>query len=152
MYTAFPRDSFISHILRLCITCCLLRQLPLCTGVRQTVGQPWPLPQSYLTGPKVQPLDSDKFQFRVTGKDCDILQAAVVRYYKIIFRTTSAGNAASLHQGDVLRFQPKDGRSRTERQRENEGGTGAGLEYLEVEVGQECADLYPSLDTDESCM
>ena len=156
MYTTSSRYSFVSHILRLCITCCLLRQLPLCTGVRQTVGQPWPLPQSYRTGPKVQSLDSDKFQFRVTGKDCDILQTAIVRYYKIIFRTTSAGNAASLHRDDVLRFQPKDRRSAsasgTEWQRENEGGTGACLGGLEVEVGQECADLYPSLDTDESCM
>ena len=152
MYTTFSRNSFVSHIVRLCITCCLLRQLPLCTGVLQTVGQPWPLPQSYLTGPKVQSLDSDKFQFRVTGKDCDILQAAIVRYYKIIFRTTSAGNAASLYRDDVLRFQPKDGRSRTERQREDGGGAGLGLGGLEVEVGQECADLYPSLDMDESCM
>ena len=149
MYVSYGRDS----VLRLCITCFLLRQLPFCIAVLQTVGQPWPLPQAYLSGTNVQSLNSNSFQFRVVGKDCDILQAAIVRYFKIVFRTTTDGKAAPLtYDDDVLRFQPKERRGIWAQEQENEAGAGLALGGLDVEVGQACAELYPSLDMDESCM
>ena len=128
----------------------LLHLLPLCSsGIPgQTVGQPWPLPQSYLPGSNVQSLSSDTFRFRVVGKDCDILRAAIVRYYKLIFRTPLITAPAS--DDHVLRFKPKDGSRDWELEQDNEAD--GGLEGIDVEVGQTCSGLvYPSLDMDESC-
>ena len=135
----------------------LLLHLPHCTSVEQTVGQPWPLPQSYKPGTNVQTLNADTFQFRVAGKDCEILRAAFVRYYKLIFRTTADSNAAPLDRDDVLRFQPKAKGEPSiqawEQESIYEAGNDLDLGSLDVEVGQECAEMgYPSLDMDESCM
>ena len=149
-----------SHFLYLGLTFLLLQHLPHCTsypGVQQTVGQPWPLPQSYKPGTNVQSVNADTFQFRVVVKDCQILRAAFVRYFKLIFRTTADRNAAPLYKDDVLRFQLKaKGEPSVQAwEQENlyEAGEEVGLGSLDVEVGQECAEIgYPSLDMDESCM
>ena len=146
-----------SHFVYLGLTFLWLH-LPHCTsypGVQQTVGQPWPLPQSYIPGTNVQSVNADTFQFRVAGKDCEILRAAFVRYYKLTFRTTANSKAAPLYKDDVLRFQEKGEPSVQAWEQENlyEAGGEVGLGSLDVEVGQECAEIgYPSLDMDESCM
>ena len=143
-----------SHVLRLFLTLSLLPRVAQCAVTPQTLGQPWPLPQSYLPGQKVQSLNSDTFRFNVVGQDCDILQDAIVRYFKIIFRTNAGGNTAPLYRDEVLRFHPRGGPDVWRWEQDNGGTPEAGgkLEGLDVEVGQECADLYPSLDMDESCM
>ena len=151
------RDSTFSHVLRLCLTLSLLARVAQCAVAPQTEGQPWPMPQSYLPGKNVQSLNSDSFRFNVVGKDCDILQDAIVRYFKIIFRTTVGGNAAPLYGDGVLRFHPRGGPEVWGWEQDDgetpEGEAGGGtLRGLDLEVGQQCADLYPSLDMDESCM
>ena len=127
----------------------LLHFLAQCSSIPgQTVGQPWPLPQSYLPSSNVQSLSSDTFRFHVVGKDCDILRAAIVRYYKLIFRTPLS--SATAPKDDVLRFRPKDGSRFWALEQDNEADGGLG--GIDVEVGQTCSGLvYPSLDMDESC-
>ena len=137
------------NFLYLAFTILLLQYVPPCASITQTVGQPWPLPQSYKSGTNVQSLDADTFLFRVVGNDCDLLREAIVRYYKIIFRT--AADAAPSHEDEVLRFQPKRDPTVLEWNQDNTDESVLGS--LDVKVEDKCVDIgYPSLDMDESCM
>ena len=51
-----------------------------------TVGQPWPMPISYVTTAETVAVDADNFQFQsVGGVQCDILTAAYERYRDLTF-------------------------------------------------------------------
>ena len=144
---SFAANRF--NFLYLALATLLLQCVPHCASITQTVGQPWPLPQSYKSGTNVQSLDADAFRFRVVGNDCDLLREAIVRYYKIIFR--SAADAAPSHKDEVLRFQPK--RDPTVLEWDQENTDESVLGSLDVNVEDKCVDIgYPSLDMDESCM
>ena len=98
----------------------------------QTLGQPWPMPQSYKSTEETQLLYKYNFQFNVVGQDCDDLRDAINRYFKIIFYT----------QGDSFKFRTL--RNRIEQQNDNV------LLGLDINLSKAC-DRYPSLNMDESC-
>ena len=98
----------------------------------QTLGQPWPMPQSYKSSEETLLLYKYNFQFNVVGQDCDDLRDAINRYFKIIFYT----------QGDSLKFRTL--RNRIEQQNDNI------LLGLDINLSKAC-EHYPSLNMDESC-
>ena len=114
------RNVFSLLILFISIYICLGRP-----AIAKTRGQPCPLPLTY------QPSDaamgvSNAFDFVVSGKDCDIVEAALKRYYDVIFE----------HQADMtLRFQ-----------RYSPGM----LKSLSINLMNDCEDI-PYMDMDESC-
>lgn len=91
----------------------------------QTLGQPWPMPQSYVAYPDLQLLSSASFNFNPTGKNCDILQEAIRRYRLIIFGPSNA-----------LKFRPQSNINV--------------MKSLDVNLLNDCEN-YPSLDMKENC-
>ena len=107
-------------------------------------GSPWPSPASITTTTESQPVDAMQFRFNTTGHNCDILEAAFIRYISIIFhgkpyyKEHSGVDVSRVekHNGPQFLFQPKmsDG----------------GLKSLDVALKNEC-ETWPSLEMDESC-
>lgn len=113
--------------------------------VRQTVvaskASPWPMPASYVTSSTYQTLDAANFEFRTTGgHSCDLLEAAFVRYYRIIFggpkSFSEAKGDSRQDSNEVVKFW-----------RKNRNGA---LSSLDVNLANECEE-WPSLKMDESC-
>ena len=96
-------------------------------GAPQSVGQPWPLPQSFKSGSTVYQIDPERFRFASVGYSCDIYEDALQRYFKIIFDSTY---------------------SRTTTRRNINADDS--LPYIKVKLLNEC-ERYPSLQMDESC-
>jgi|SRR6218665_1289520 len=96
-----------------------------------THGSPWPMPEKITTTSDVLILNRNTFRFGVTGVTCDILEDALVRYFRIIFEQRV--NLADLSKQSILRFliQPK-------------------LARLDVKVENAC-EQFPSMGMDESC-
>ena len=97
----------------------------------QTLGQPWPMPQTYQPTSSIQMLSPDSFTFQVTGKTCDLLEDAITRYFRIIFDPDGSGH--------TLKFQNRFSKM-----------YGAMLPSLEVSLANDC-EQYPSMGMDESC-
>lgn len=95
-------------------------------------GTPWPLPAKITTTADVLALDRNSFRFGVTGVTCDILEEALVRYFRIIFDDNPRVNLAALSGQNILRFliKPK-------------------LTRLDVKVANPC-EQFPSMGMDES--
>ena len=51
-----------------------------------TLGQPWPMPQSFKQTSDAYIVNSYSFKFTISGQDCDIIRGAVDRYYQITFQ------------------------------------------------------------------
>ncbi|CAD5123529.1 DgyrCDS11869 [Dimorphilus gyrociliatus] len=90
----------------------------------QTLGQPWPMPQSYQSYPDLLLLNSATFNLSPVGHSCDILQDAIRRYRLIIFGPSNA-----------LKFRPKSNVNV--------------LANLDVNLMNEC-EKYPSLEMKEN--
>ena len=52
----------------------------------QTLGQPWPMPQSFKQTADALMLNSLTFKFTISGQDCDIIRSAMDRYYQLTFQ------------------------------------------------------------------
>ena len=65
--------------------------------VEQSTGEPWPLPQVYKPSSIAMEVSS-QFSFLAPGKECDILESAITRYFNLIF-----GEHA---HNDELLFEP----------------------------------------------
>jgi len=106
--------------------------------VQFTTGSPWPLPASMNTTTDSQVVDAMLFRFKATAQTCDVLEAAFVRYFAIIFygQPFSKKYKMGKHESQQLLFKP--------------GLSNGGLTSLEVAVWQKCEKL-PSLEMDESC-
>ena len=120
-----------------------------------TKGQPWPMPKIYKPTPQQQNLNKEIFTFVVGGNDCDILQDAFRRYYKIIFYPgweQGPSVAKQPAQNDnVLRFESRAARHFKSTQQKSKAAYGMSvLPNLNVNVMQPC-EQYPSLEMDESC-
>lgn len=102
--------------------------IDICSGraliAAKTIGQPWPMPMSYAPTPVLINVPKS-LEIESTGNDCDILQAALVRYYKLTFNPSSVD--------DTLKWS-----------------TMPQLTTLNVNVMSPC-EKYPSLGMDESC-
>lgn len=96
-------------------------------GTPQTVGHPWPLPQSFRSDSTVLQLDPTTFRFNKDGYSCDILESAFDRYFKIIFGA-NYGRSTALH---FVEYEDN-------------------LPSVSVKLLNEC-ERYPSLQMDESC-
>jgi len=105
-----------------------------------STGSPWPLPASMTTTRDSQVVDAMLFRFNATVHSCDILEAAFVRYFAIIFHGQPSSekhngveiNNIEKHENRPLLFKPN------------------GLTSLDVAVQQQC-EKWPSLEMDESC-
>ena len=120
-----------------------------------SLGQPWPMPKTFSQTGDMQMLSQDTFQFTVTGNDCDILQAAVTRYFKIIFYTGWQQNPqkpkTSKEHGEdnTLRFHPRF-QHKTGGRVPRSVGDAPLLSTLSVSLSSPC-EMWPSLQMDESC-
>jgi len=106
-------------------------------------GSPWPLPASITTAEDFQRIDAMLFHFNPTAHSCDILEAAFVRYFDIIFHGQpfyEKYNIDDISKAEKRRqqllFKPKSMED--------------GLNSLDVAVQHEC-EKWPSLEMDESC-
>ena len=90
----------------------------------QTNGAPWPLPQVYSPS-DVAIKVSKQFSFLAAGKDCDILEAAVARYSKLLF--------GEMARSDKLIFE-----------------SSSVLKSVSVNLIDDC-EMYPHINMDESC-
>ena len=108
--------------------------------VKSSVGSPWPLPASITITTDAQAIDVMLFHFKATAHSCDILEAAFVRYYRIMFHGQpfhKKYSAVGLNEMEKpLLFKSKV--------------SNGGLTSFEVAVQQEC-EKWPSLEMDESC-
>jgi len=106
--------------------------------VTRAVASPWPMPASYLTTPTWQSIDSSDFQFKTTdGHSCDLMEAAFVRYYDIMFggpRQRIGNDHPS--NNNAVKFMKQE--------------KSIGLALLNVILANEC-EVWPSLNMDESC-
>lgn len=125
------------------ITPLLARGVPGAT-TPPTGGQPWPMPQVYQPTAVNQFLNQESFEFRVLGQTCDILEAAVDRYFELIFYPDSH-RAVQLkaRRDEVLRFSPYN----PEQPEVNDISV---LHSLTVDLMKECEHI-PYLGMDESC-
>lgn len=104
-----------------------------------STASPWPLPASMTTTEDAQVVKAMLFRFNATAHSCDILEAAFVRYFDIIFHGQPShvkhreigGNGREKHNSQPLLYAP------------------IGLTSLDVAVQQEC-EKWPSLEMDES--
>ncbi len=104
-----------------------------------TLGQPWPMPKAFSQTEDIQVLSSDKFEFTVSGNDCDILRTALSRYFKIVFHNKGSTS---------LKFKP---RSRVQQEKTNWKAIDLSeLPSLDINIKTTC-EVYPSLQMDESC-
>lgn len=108
----------------------------ICLGCIKTAapqrGFPWPQPASISTTSSSFVVSPYEFRFRVVGVTCDILDEAIVRYFRIVFYDgKERPNRRS--KDSALRFEARKH-----------------LTHLDVEVQNACEE-YPSLDMDESC-
>ena len=119
----------------------------------KTVGEPWPLPQTYKPTDQTMNLNQLSFQFSPTAgsHDCNLLQAAIERTYMNIF---------GVPRDNRLKFksyQPKDKVEESWntilKNDENSGLPldGQILQALDIILENDCED-YPSLQMNESCM
>ena len=90
----------------------------------------WPLPQSITTARKTLQFISKSFSFVVTGHSCDILDAALVRWWHRTF-PNNGKQCCSGHSANSS-SQPE-------------------LKSLKVKVKTPCVGINPSLESDESC-
>ena len=97
----------------------------------QTIGQPWPMPQSFVQTSDIYSISDYDFTFNVVGQSCDILESALRRYYSLIFYPPMSGRS----KDTVMRFRPKR--------------LGGSLSMLNVNLKQAC-EKYPSLKMDEA--
>ena len=106
-------------------------------------GQPWPLPQSMITGTNIYSIDARAFSFQYaeTSQTCDILTNAFNRYYKIIFLPQNY---------DIIENKNFVKKVKTNKKPKTENLFDGNLKRLVVNVQQPCED-YPNLDSDESC-
>ena len=95
---------------------------------QNTQGQPWPMPQDMITSTDAYGVNAEMFEFRVKGRDCDMLRAAIKRYHNTVFGAAST----------ELRFRPM------------RGGEAGSVVALDVVLDNPCED-YPSLEMDEAC-
>lgn len=113
----------------------LLLIAAICLGFIETAaprrGFPWPQPASISTTSSSLVVSPNEFRFRVVGVTCDILDEAIVRYFRIVFYD---GNERPNRRSkdSALRFQAQKH-----------------LTHLDVDVQNACEE-YPSLDMDES--
>lgn len=70
----------------------------------KSLGQPWPMPQAMVQTQEIYVLDAYDFAFNIVGRSCDILEAAVDRYFKIIFYMPFGDRNK---QESVLKFRPR---------------------------------------------
>lgn len=113
----------------------------ICFGAIETTaprrGFPWPQPANISTTASSFVVSPDGFRFRVVGVTCDILDEAIVRYFRIVFHDGKPGkerpNRRSNDSAIPRRFQAQKR-----------------LTHLDVNVQNPC-EKYPSLDMDESC-
>lgn len=96
-------------------------------------GSTWPLPAKITSSTNVFGLNRNSFRFGVTGVTCDILDEALVRYFRIIFDDNPRVNLVARSKQRILRFlvQPQ-------------------LTRLDVKLQNPC-EVYPSMGMDESC-
>jgi hypothetical protein len=115
--------------------------IPVSETVTASRASPWPMPAKYITYPISQTIDAANFQFRTIGAySCDLVEAAYVRYYRIIFggpRSSDRDSDTRQGSNDVLKFWRM--------KRPN-----SALSYLDVDLANECEE-WPSLNMDESC-
>ena len=108
-----------------------------------STASPWPLPASMTTTNESQVVEAMLFRFNAKMHSCDILEAAFVRYYDIIFhgqpsyRKQSGEDVNKIEKGNSqpLQFKPN--------------GV-IGVTSLDVSLQQPC-EKWPSLEMDESC-
>ena len=119
-------------------------------AVPKTVGEPWPMPQVYQPSGDIQMLSQYSFRFNVVGETCDILEAAVDRYFKYIFYPDQVRQFRQQHRPDTnLRFLPSDRRMSVLWKREVKSEIPV-LASLTVLLMQPCEKL-PHLDMNEQC-
>lgn len=109
-----------------------------------TGGQPWPMPQTYQPSADSQILSQLSFEFRVTGQTCDILDAAIDRYFKLIFYPDRAVGLRK-RRDDVLKFSPHRNDFR-----DASSVTAGLLTSLTVDLMSQCEQV-PYLGMDEAC-
>ncbi|KAJ8302883.1 hypothetical protein KUTeg_019279 [Tegillarca granosa] len=97
---------------------------------RETVGEPWPLPQRYSTDKnKLFRLDPRSFIIFSRNISCDILEKAILRYRKIIFESASGDFYDNLQH---TRSSPPF--------RTDNGDTSTTIPYLSVAIRHPCPD------------
>jgi hypothetical protein len=114
--------------------------------VDQTVGQPWPLPQTFQTTNQKLGINPAAFHFLVnaTGQTCDLLTSAFDRYYRMIFFPESYLDYI-LNPGSI------DNKIKHPRRKHLAHLADVPLfMHLDVLVRTPC-DQYPTLESDESC-
>ncbi len=68
------------------LLCCIAFASAYNPPVAKTVGQPWPMPQSFQQTAQAFTVDAAGFKFTIGGQDCDAIRDATDRYYQIIFQ------------------------------------------------------------------
>ena len=114
--------------------------------IKQTVGEPWPKPQSIQPTPDQLAVHPAAFHFIVnaTGQTCDLLTSALDRYFRLIFfpKTYLSHILHPARRIDPVEFKLKKSLSDLE--------DTPLLKRLNVYVKQPC-ERYPNLESDESC-
>ena len=107
-------------------------------------GSPFPLPQTYAVSDNQFYIDEQMFQFQLndTSFDCDLLEYAFRRYYKIIFTPVDY---------EIVKNRKLNIRKvKTKKARDIRQNT-ATISNVEIFVDGKCED-YPNLESDESCI
>lgn len=111
-----------------------------------TTGEPWPLPQYYITSnTKLFRLDREKFHFRVSKETCDIIEKAVDRYKDYILYDSVQDMYDNLQhaQGSSLEDVYEKYGDEVHSQAQY-------IDELNIKIRQPCARL-PHDKMDESC-
>ena len=111
-----------------------------------TGGQPWPMPQVFQPSNGSQVLSRNNFTFKVTGQTCGILEAAVDRYFKLIFYPDRRAVELRRRRDTTLRFRPYGGGIQVE-PRVSDVPL---LTSMTVNLMHECEEV-PYMGMDEKC-
>jgi hexosaminidase len=117
---------------------------------KSSQASPWPMPASMaVSQSESQTMNMLHFRFKAIGHSCDILEAAFVRYHRIIFGSGRPGEQrvkSRSETNDALLFEWKPKLRRDVQQQQQSHDQ---LSELNVNVLHEC-EKWPSLDMDES--
>ena len=111
----------------------------------KTIGEPWPLPQTYKTTANTHNLQPPNFQFDLLpgSKDCNLLQSSIERCFVNIF---------GVPRDNVLKFTPKNDHNNINNIYSNDYNRGNVnvLSMLAIHLENDCEE-YPSFHMNESC-